>query len=174
MTDDEIIAKAARQALLNDTLGGCSQAVLGALQQALTIGGRDSFRAATVLAGGVARRGETCGALIGALMALGIERGRDAMTDAAGYSRAVAESLPVVEGFMAGVQSRFGLERPLDNTLCRHIQERIFGRSFDLSDDVERQAFLESGGHDEDKCPLVCAVAAATAAEAILSLRRAC
>jgi C_GCAxxG_C_C family probable redox protein len=173
MTDEQLIAGAGGKALLNDTLGGCSQAVLGALQETLGIGSRDSFRAATVLSGGVARRGETCGALIGALMALGIERGRDTMADGAAYSRAVTEAQPLIEEFTRTVCARFNLDRPLESTLCRHIQERIFGRWFDLSQDDERQAFLAAGGHDEDRCPLVCALAAEAAASAILKLRRA-
>ena len=64
-----------------DKIGGCSQAVLGSLQEALGIGDLQSFMAATALVGGVSGRGETCGALLGSLMALGIVEGRKRFED---------------------------------------------------------------------------------------------
>ena len=173
MSNDEIVARAGQSALENDRVGGCSQAVLGALQEHLGLGGADSFKAATVLSAGVARRGETCGALIGALMAFGIAEGRDMMADTAAYARAMSHAQSIIDGFMGDVQSRCSLRQPLDTTLCRDIQRQLYQRSFDLTREDERQAFLDAGGHDDNKCPLICAVAAEAAARAILALRRA-
>ena len=162
------VQKAFEIALANDYYSGCSQAVLGAVQSTLEIGNTDSFRAATVLSGGVARRGETCGALLGALMALGIAIGRSNMTDTAAYGRATDAAQHVVDAFKSRVESAFGLGEPLESTLCHDIQSRVFGRAFVMNDSVDRQAFLDAGGHDSDKCPLVCAIAAGIAVEAIV------
>ncbi len=172
MTEEERIERAARSALEYDKLGGCSQAVLGALQEHLELGGSDSFKAATVLSAGVARRGETCGALIGALMALGIAHGRETMADATAYQRCMSAAQTIVDGFKNEVESRFSFSLPLESTLCPEIQKRIYNRSFDLGREDERQAFLDAGGHDDTGCPLVCAVAAEVAARTILSLDR--
>ena len=168
MNRNETIATAFQTAQANDHYSGCSQAVLGAVQETLGIGNTDSFRAATVLSGGVARRGETCGALLGALLALGLAIGRDDMKDTAAYGRATDAAQPVIETFKERLQTAFGLTEPLESTLCRDIQARIFGRSFVMYDKADLQAFLAAGGHDPDKCPQVCGIAAAVATEAIL------
>lgn len=171
MSQDRRIAAAGNTALENDKFGGCSQAVLGALQQHLQFGGLDSFKAATVLSGGVARRGETCGALLGALMAIGIVCGREDMADTDAYNRAMAQSQRVLDEFKRELQSRFGFAQPLETTLCKDIQRRLFNRSFNMASENERQEFLDAGGHDDTGCPLVCAVAAEITARAILELR---
>ena len=77
MVDEELVAEIRRKAHAYDSHSGCSQAVLLALQEGLGIGDAESFRSATALSGGVARRGETCGALLGSLMALGLMAGRE-------------------------------------------------------------------------------------------------
>lgn len=58
------------------TYWGCSQAVLGALQQHLELGDGETFKAATAFAGGIARTREACGALTGGVMAIGLAYGR--------------------------------------------------------------------------------------------------
>lgn len=170
-SNEDIIQTTRRNAIENDKHSGCAQAVLGALQQALGLGNVQSFKSATALSGGVARRGETCGALLGALMALGILIGRDRMEDTETYSRTVDISQRVVQSFQAGVQREFSLEDTLPSTLCRDIQARLYGRSFDLRNPDERALFLEAGGHSENGCPAVCGVAAEVAARELLKLR---
>jgi len=168
MNREETSTRAFEAARANDHYSGCSQAVLGAVQETLGIGNTESFRAATVLSGGVARRGETCGALLGALLALGLAMGRDDMKDTAAYGRATDAAQPVIETFKERVQAAFELTEPLESTLCRDIQARIFGRAFVMYDKADLQEFLAAGGHDPDKCPQVCGIAAAVATEAIL------
>jgi hypothetical protein len=41
------------------------------LQEKLNVGSKEVFKAGSALAAGVAKRGETCGALTGAIMAMG-------------------------------------------------------------------------------------------------------
>jgi C_GCAxxG_C_C family probable redox protein len=63
------------------TYHGCSQCVLAALQESLGVGSQDSFKAATALAGGIARMGSTCGALVGGIMGIGLAFGREVLED---------------------------------------------------------------------------------------------
>ena len=79
--DIELVSKIKQKACSNDSYGGCSQAVLAALQDGLNIGNTETLKAATALPGGRGWRGETCGALLGALMALGIVIGREKLED---------------------------------------------------------------------------------------------
>jgi len=95
MTNEEHIQRVKRKALENDFHSGCSQAVLGALQEEFGIGNKESFKAATVLSGGVARQGETCGAIIGALLALGLVIGRERMEDEEVYKAMMEPSIEV-------------------------------------------------------------------------------
>ena len=170
---NQLITQASGEAAEADRrFGGCSQAVLGALQHTLGIGDDQSFKAGTILSGGIARRGETCGALSGALMALGVECGRRVMPDTDHYNLAMDHAQDVVDLFKSTLAQRFRFAAPLESTLCSEIQTRLFGRSFRLADPVERKAFIDSGGHAPEGCPLVCAIAAEAAAKKILELRQ--
>ena len=161
-----------RKALEYDKFSGCSQSVLLALQEAFGIGDHMSFKAATTLSGGVSRRGETCGALLGGLLALGLVKGRDDIRDTQAYRDAMVPANQVVDEFKTRLQREFGFEEPLESTICRDIQRRIYGRGFDLNDPEDNKAFLDAGGHGDQGCPKVCAVAAEVTAEKIQALLR--
>ena len=170
MINVNCIERVKRKALEYDFLSGCSQSVLGAIQEEFAIGNIDSFKAATVLSGGVVRTGETCGAIIGALLALGLVIGRERMGDFNAYQGAMKVGLAVRNKFMKELKAQFGFKKELESTLCRHIQEKIYGRSYNLADDKDRQAFLDAGGHSETGCPKVCGIAAQVVAEKIMEL----
>jgi C_GCAxxG_C_C family probable redox protein len=161
-----------KRALEYDKYSGCSQSVLLALQEAFNIGDHLSFKAATTLSGGVARRGETCGALLGGLLALGLVKGRDDITDTQAYRDAMVPANQIVDEFKARLQQEFGFTKPLESTICRDIQQRIYGRGFDLNNPKDNKAFLDAGGHGDRGCPKVCAVAATVTAEKIQALLR--
>ena len=167
-TRDEIIQRAKAKALTNDKFSGCSQSVLQALQGELGIGDMESFKSATVLSGGL-RRGETCGAIIGALMGLGLVIGRERMEDTDKYQEAMKVSRDVSNRFKEELQKQFTLRQGLKSTLCKEIQEGVLGRSFDFW--TEYEAFLAAGGHSDGGCPKVCAIAAQVTAEKILEIR---
>jgi C_GCAxxG_C_C family probable redox protein len=138
---------------------GCSQCVLAALQDHLGFGNRDCFKAATALAGGMARLGSTCGALVGGIMGIGLAFGRDALEDSTtsqGYARAMDRSMELCQRF----------EKEFGSTECRDIQRSIFGRSFDLRDPRGREEFQKAGGFE--KCPQVARKAAELSAGVIL------
>ncbi len=114
------------------------------------------MRASFPLSGGIARMGETCGALVGALMAVGLAAGSDRLDDRKSYDECMALGREVYERFKA----------EHGTTLCYGIQEKLFGRHFDLKRPEEVAAWLKAGG--KEKCPLVCASAARIAADVIL------
>jgi C_GCAxxG_C_C family probable redox protein len=168
MEDKRRAKEIRRRAHEYDRHSGCSQSVLLALQEGLGIGDIESFKAATVLSGGVARRNETCGALLGGLMALGLAAGRERMEDTDQYIRAVKMADEACDEFQRRLEKEFGFKEPLKSTLCGEIQTKIYGRPFDLRDTAQRDAFLAAGGHSDDGCYKVCGIAAEVAAEKLL------
>ena len=169
-TNEERIQRAKKNAHENDRHSGCSQGVLLSLQEEFGIGNNEVFKAATVLSGGVARHGETCGALIGALMALGLVVGRQKMEDTQVYRDSMKPSEDIIDSFKDELKKQFGFEGELNGTLCKQIHAKIYGRPFDMTDPVDYQAFLDAGGHSDTGCLKVCGVAAQVGAEKILEI----
>ncbi len=138
---------------------GCSQMTLKAIQDVLGLGDGDVFKAASALAGGVARSGEVCGALLGALMAVSLVYGRDKLeptTESIKYGKAMEVGAKVFDEF----KEYFGSVR------CRDIHIRLFGRYYNLRDPKELSEFVSSG--DINKCSDVVKVAARIAVKHIL------
>jgi C_GCAxxG_C_C family probable redox protein len=85
---EQIIEKATRLGYENElNYFGCSQAVVSALIETFGVGNADVLRASTAMAGGIARRGTVCGALVGGLMFIGVLVGRDDMEILEQYER---------------------------------------------------------------------------------------
>ncbi len=74
-----------------------------------------------MLSGGVARQGETCGAIIGALSALGLVIGRERMEDEEAYQAMMEPSIELRTRFKEELKKQFGFEEELKSTLCRDI-----------------------------------------------------
>ncbi len=170
-TKDEIVQRVKEKAHEYDKYSGCSQSVLLSLQEEFGIGDKESFKSATVLSGGIARRGETCGAIIGALMALDLVIGREKMEDTEQYQKAMQLALEMCNKFKEELKHQLGFSEELKSTLCKEIQEKFYGRSFDMLDEKDYQNFLDAGGHSDTGCPRVCAIAAQVAAEKILEIK---
>ncbi len=147
----------------NRAYEGCARCVLHALQTHLNITDSQSFTAAfkasTALSAGVARKGETCGALLGGLLALGLETGTVNLHDFSGYVDTMSVASSVFDRF----KEKYGTVK------CFEIQEKLFGRSIDFFKDADAEWWYENDGLD--KCPGVCAVAARITAEEIMKLR---
>jgi C_GCAxxG_C_C family probable redox protein len=171
MVDSRKVKAIRAKAHANENMSGCSQAVLAALQEGLGIGDAQSLKAATAFAGGMARRGESCGALVGALMALGIEEGREKLEDLPQLQSTIADGYALSVEFMRRLEKEYGLKKPLTSTLCRDLQQAIYGRSWNLADPAQRTDFINSGGHGDAGCLKVCGIAAEVAAEMILMKR---
>jgi C_GCAxxG_C_C family probable redox protein len=81
----------------------CSQAVFSAFAPGFSVQDQAALRIASAFGGGVGRRGEVCGAVAGALMALGLGRGH---ADNAEASKAVTYEL--VNEFLSRFESAHG------------------------------------------------------------------
>jgi C_GCAxxG_C_C family probable redox protein len=128
----------------------------------LNLEDRGAFKAASGLAGGIARRGETCGALAGGIMAICQVVGREAIEDTEQYQEAMKPSTEMYLRFRDAV----------GHTLCAEIHKLLYGRAFKLYEEEEREAFLAAGAHEPNGCPEVCSKAARIAADIILDLRK--
>jgi C_GCAxxG_C_C family probable redox protein len=128
--------------------GNCAQTSFAILNEEHDLDGGQILRALTPFPG-IALRGETCGAVIGSLMALGLVYGRDDLRDWRGY----IGSLPSARRFCRRFEEENG------NTACGAILREKLGRDFDLADKVEAMEYATSGG------PEVCAEVVARAVE---------
>ncbi len=140
------------------TYRGCGQCVFAGITETLGNFNATVFEAATALAGGLGLAGDsTCGALIGATLALSLvtPRHRD---------RFDGDRTNKYRAYDLAQQLR---QKYLDNygsTRCHDIHRAIMGRPFDLCNAAERQAFEEAGAH-ADKCTGVVGRAAQWAVE---------
>lgn len=120
------------------------------------------FKAGSALAGGVARMGETCGALTGAIMGVCCLAGREKLEDREQYGKAMEEARRVYDRF----------RDEIGHTLCEKIHKIRYGKVYHLANPKEREAFHHDGGHSRTGCPEVCGVAARVAAGVILDLQK--
>jgi C_GCAxxG_C_C family probable redox protein len=156
----EIIDQAYSLAYENEQkYGCCPQCVLAAIQDVLGNVDDATFKASHALAGGggLSTRG-TCGALSGGMLALSAKYGRDrANFDTGHFMQSYRLGKRLYDQFVA----EFG------SPICAEVQTGLFGRSFDLWDGKDFEAFEEAGGH-RDKCPSVAARVAAWTAEMLI------
>ncbi len=113
----------------------CAQTAFAVLQQAFNLDGADILKALTPFPG-LALRGETCGAVTGCLMALGLVYGRDDLGDMRGFLR----SLPPARRFCRRFVEQNG------STACAQILEQKLGRAFNLADQAEALEYAAAGG----------------------------
>jgi len=132
---------------------------LRALEEHLELSDGSAVRAATPLAAGIAMMGETCGALLGALMAIGLATAGEQMGDEAAFLTSMVSGYRFYRRF----EGEFG------SAFCRDIQKERLGRSFNFAEPEQYEAFQKAGGYEE--CPKVAARAARLAGEFILELR---
>lgn len=121
-----------------DTLiksGNCAQTSFQVLQQQCGFESEDILKALTPFPG-IALRGETCGAVIGCMMAIGLVYGRDHLDDWKGYIK----SLPPSRRFC----QRF--EEVNGSTTCQGVLESKLGQSFNLADRAESLQYVVAGG----------------------------
>ena len=136
--------------------GNCAQTSFIALQESFDLEDGGILKALTPLPG-IALRGETCGAVIGSLIALGLVYGRDReqLDDWSSYIR----SLPSSRRFCRSFEAEYG------STMCGDIVEKQFGRRFNLADPAESMEWLGEGAIE--KCGAVITTAVGIAAEII-------
>jgi len=143
----------AHQILLRS--GNCAQTSFLVLKEQFNLDDGMIVKALTPFPG-IALRGETCGAVIGSLMALGLVFGRDNIDDMPGYLR----SLPPARKFCRQFEKEQG------NTMCGAILEAKLGKRYNLANPIESALYFASGG--PEKCAEVVASAVRIAAEIII------
>jgi len=135
--------------------GCCSQGCLRALQEQFGIGNSLTYKAATAMPG-IALRGETCGAVVGGLMAIGLVFGREDPNDMDSYFRAISQGRKFCRRF----------EKEFGTVMCRDIVRERFGRELDLANPDDAREFTKLDGFR--KCAYVPGRAARIVAEMIL------
>ncbi len=139
----------------------CAQASFLTLQQGFRLPGDNILKALTPLPG-IAERGETCGAVVGSLMALGLVFGRDHLEDVVTWQT----SLVPARAFCAG------FEKELGSTQCGDLLEKHMGRRYNLADRRERGEFIAANPGPSEVCGRVVRTAVRLAAELILDDRK--
>lgn len=134
----------------------CAQGTLLALQEQFNLGDADTLKASTAMPG-VALRGQSCGAIISGIMALGMAMGRDKPED----SKAVLHTIVAARTLCDKFEAKFG------SCNCHDVQQHIFGRSFNLMNPKEVEEFAKAAA--AKKCRIPVGFAARTVGEMILN-----
>ena len=168
MTGEEkrgILAKVEKNAveaqLLDDSW---ARSTLHGLQTCFSFIPPEMVAASWCFSGGVASSSGSCGALCSGLLAIGAKY-LPTMDEVASGSEEAQSKFEKGKDKLFAFREAFIKE--FGTTLCPEVQRKIFGRSFNLLDDKERDEFLSLPGHEE-KCAAVVAKAARMAAEIIL------
>lgn len=137
------------------TYGNCCRSTLWAIQTHRRREEPATLRASAVLAGGVCGTGETCGAVLGGLLAIGEAVAPDDFSDLRAYAKANEKA----KRFIDLIRARYG------STRCFEIQKAIMGWS---CDDPGKAAEWQAAG-GPTACAGVCAEAARCAARILLT-----
>ena len=161
--DQQFISKAGKLGGEYETkYGGCSQAVVGALMRTFNFGNKGLLRASNALSGGVCRHGQLCGALSGGLLMISYLIGRDDLENLAQHESVMAYGNVLIEMF----------EKEFGTMICREIQEKRFGESYNMLEPSQRKKFIDDGGHGPEGAPYVTRKGAELAAEVIIRIIR--
>ena len=129
MTEAELVERARRLFLDDEGFYGCAEVTLLTLWEALGLPGEASSAAAMALNGGVAYRGEICGALSGSAVALGLWARSHETDHVTAKRRARVATAALIDRFCG----RFGSIR------CRELT------GYDLGSAEKHDAFMASG-----------------------------
>ena len=136
------------------TYSNCCRSTLHAVQVHLRLPDAGSLKACAALAGGIGGTGETCGAILGGLMAIGLFLGSDDPRDET--SQEIARQAARL--FVNQILDRYG------STRCHELQEALIG--WRLDDPARIDDWRAAGG--PIACATICAEAARDAAAIIL------
>ncbi|MCL4489171.1 MAG: C-GCAxxG-C-C family protein [Chloroflexi bacterium] len=141
----DLLAANCRETL--ERSGNCAQTSFSVLQEEFGLDGKQILKALTPFPG-IALRGETCGAVVGSLMALGLVFGREDLEDWDGY----IASLPAARRFCRRFEKENG------STVCGSILEAKLGKRFNLADGGEAVEYLSAGGREACAAVIISAV----------------
>lgn len=140
--------------------GNCTQCTLGAIKTTFEIIDSSLFKAAHGLSGGIGLTSiGTCGALVAGIMVISSIEGRDWSEFRYGDK---PNSYKLSRNLINSFTEEYG------GIKCHEVQERIMGRSYNLSNEDELEAFKAAGGF-VDKCTSVVGNGAKFITEMILN-----
>lgn len=162
---EEILDKVEQTAYKSEMeLHGCGRCCLAALMEHLELGDKVSadacLKAILPLSGGIAHTRNTCAALLGGLMAIGIAAVPGNLDDV-NYQR-------IHELMELGRQYYRDFEKEVGNVRCFDIRQVGLGRCYDTADPEEQEKFAREGGYEW--CSKVCGKAARLAARYIFDI----
>ncbi len=141
---------------------GCAQSTIAAVQDALEIRNDNVFKAASGFAAGCGLlRDGICGGYTGGIMSMSLFFGRK-------REKIDNDREETYRSYHMGCALHDKYIQEYGTIICKEIHIKIFGRSFDMWDEEEKQLFEEAGAH-KDKCTTVVANASAWTIGAILN-----
>lgn len=136
---------------------GCARCTMYGIQQFSGIRIDDSLiRGVTAVSGGVGRDTYSCGAYVAGVIAIGLCYGPPSIE--CSHEPVHADVTRFREAFI----KEFG------STTCRDIQQRLFGRYYDLTDPRQKEQFMAMQPPPCEKCGKVGGKAARLAVETIM------
>jgi len=144
---------------------GCGRCSLAALTQYFHLGDEASvdllLKAVLPLSGGIAQTRNTCAAVLGGLMAIGMVYFSGRLEE--------ADMEDIMAAMKLGREYYRRFEREMGHVRCFDIRETGIGRCFDTADPDEYERFVKAGGYE--LCSKVAGKAARLAAEYMLQIR---
>lgn len=138
--------------------GSCSQCTFAAVSEMVGKESKEIFKAIDGLAGGLGRTTNgTCGALTGGVAAISQRYGREDFPNLGQREKCMTLTKKLHDRFM----EEYG------SVICKDVQTKIMGRSYDFWNPKEREEFDKAGGHTE-KCPDVVGKAAKWTVEILM------
>jgi C_GCAxxG_C_C family probable redox protein len=148
---EEIVKRVQQRGADNLKMGlsNCAQSTIFALQEDFKALNDIPMEALTVLSG-IALRGETCGAVIGGLLALGMLTGRS------------AEAFVIALG--RGTRFCDAFEKEFGSLMCKQVHSQLLGKTYYMADLAQLEEFVEADGLTK------CCVSVQTAARLVADI----
>ena len=154
MNKEQILEKAYKLGFEGEhDVGGCAQCTLAAVQDVLGIQNDLVYKAASGLAGGAGGCIDGhCGGVTGGIIAMSMFFGRTREEETTTKGR---NDKYVSFRMAAALHDKF-MEK-YGTVICGEIDKKIYGRSYDLRDDEQKQMFRDARAHERDGgcCPVV-------------------
>lgn len=129
----------------------CAQGTIAALAEEFDFDGMEELIKSASFFPGIMLRGETCGAVTGGLMALGMALGREKLSDPSYKTPEAAEELlrrrTLVWNFCEEFKEKWG------STMCNCVRPAIMGRDYNTMIPEERVQFINDGGAKQCRQP---------------------
>lgn len=144
--------------------GVCSQCVVLAVMEAMGEVNNEVFKSAFGFGGGIGNLSHTCGALLGGVMMISLEYGRELKNLAIQTKEEKLRCHRMVRDLYTRFVQEYG------SSECADVHTKLFGRTFNQWDGDDFQEFLRLGGH-VDKCTRVAGNVARWTSEIIINNR---